>query len=161
MILSDVFDRFVERSPVSLMAWALIEYALPPSAVDALFGAHAERRYTRTPVFSDVVDLMAAVVCKIRPSIDAVYEKHADALGVTRKAVYDWSTGTSRPSEPSWSDTPRRPWGRSSTRWAAGPSPDRSAIAPGSSMAVTSAGPSTGSCLSTPPAMAPCRRRPW
>lgn len=28
-------------------------------------------------------------VCKIRPSIDAAYEKHAAALGVTRQAVYD------------------------------------------------------------------------
>jgi hypothetical protein len=31
---------------------------------------------------------MGMVVCKIRPSINAAYKKHAEALGVTRQAVY-------------------------------------------------------------------------
>jgi Transposase DDE domain len=88
MILSDIFERFVQESPVSVMTQALLENALPPSTVDALFEDVAERQYTRDLLFSDVVNLMGTVVCRIRPSINAAYKKNADALGVTRKAVY-------------------------------------------------------------------------
>jgi hypothetical protein len=88
MILSEVFERFAEESPVTVMVRAALENALPPSAVDALFEDVAERQYTRDLLFSDVVGLMGMVVCKIRPSINAAYKKHAEALGVTRQAVY-------------------------------------------------------------------------
>jgi hypothetical protein len=93
VILSEVFERFVEESPVTVMARATLENALPPSALDALFESVAERQYTRDLLFSDVVGLMAAVVCKVRPSINAAYKKYAEALGVTRKAVYDKING--------------------------------------------------------------------
>jgi hypothetical protein len=93
MILSEVFELFAEESPVTVMARAALENALPPSAVDALFEDVAERQYTRTLLFSDVVDLMAVVVGKVRPSINAAYKKHAEALGVTRKAVYNKING--------------------------------------------------------------------
>jgi IS4 transposase len=89
MILSEVFERFVQESPVSVMAQALLENALPPRTVDALFEEVAERQYTRNLLFSDVVNLMGTVVCRIRPSINAAYKKNAETLGVTRKAVYD------------------------------------------------------------------------
>jgi len=94
MILSEVFERFAEESPVTVMARAALENALPPSAIDALFEDVAERQYTRDLLFSDVVGLMGMVVCKIRPSINAAYKKHAEALGVTRQAVYDKINGT-------------------------------------------------------------------
>lgn len=87
MILSDVFERFVEDSPVSVMARATLENALTPTDVDALFEDVAVETYTRERLFSDVVDLMAMVVCKIRPTINAAYKKHAEALGVSRQAV--------------------------------------------------------------------------
>ena len=58
MILNEVFERFVEESPVSVMARAVLENALTPTAVDALFEGTAERQYTRELLFSDVVDLM-------------------------------------------------------------------------------------------------------
>jgi IS4 transposase len=88
MILGEVFERFVQDSPVSVMTQALLENALPPSTVDTLFENVAERQYTRELLFSDVVNLMGTVVCRIRPSINAAYKKNAEALGVTCKAVY-------------------------------------------------------------------------
>src|SRR3954471_24598066 len=97
MILSEVFERFVEESPVSVMARATLENALTPTDVDALFEDVAQNQYTRELLFSDVVDLMAMVVCKIRPSINAAYKKHAPTLGVTRQAVYDKINGTEPP----------------------------------------------------------------
>jgi hypothetical protein len=71
------------------MARATLENALTPTAVDALFEDVAEEQYTRELLFCDVVDFMATVVCKIRPSINRAYRKRAEALGVTRQAVYD------------------------------------------------------------------------
>jgi hypothetical protein len=97
MILSEVFERFAEESPVSVMARATLENALTPTDVDALFEDVAQEQYTRELLFSDVVDLMAMVVCKIRPSINAAYKKHAATLGVTRQAVYQKINGTEPP----------------------------------------------------------------
>jgi hypothetical protein len=93
MILSEVFERFVDESPVTVMARVALENALPPAALDALFEDVAERQYTRQLLFSDVVGLMAMVVCKVRPSINSAYKKYAESLGVTRKALYDKING--------------------------------------------------------------------
>jgi IS4 transposase len=99
MILSDIFQRFVQDSPVTVMTQAILENALPPATVDELFENHADLQYTRKLLFSDVVDLMSVVVCNIRPSINSAFKKMAPTLGVTRKAVYDKidrvETGTS------------------------------------------------------------------
>ena len=97
MILNEVFERFVEESPVSVMARAVLENALTPTVVDTLFENVAEQQYTRQLLFSDVVDLMGAVVCTIRPSINAASKKHAAALGVTRQAVSDKINRTEPP----------------------------------------------------------------
>jgi hypothetical protein len=72
-----------------VMAQALLENALPPSVVDSLFEQHAQLQYTRDLLFSDVVNLMSLVVCRIRPSINAAINKMGDTLTVTKKAVYD------------------------------------------------------------------------
>ena len=42
MIHSDVFERFVEDSPVCVMVQTLMENALSPTTVDTLFERHAE-----------------------------------------------------------------------------------------------------------------------
>jgi IS4 transposase len=87
MFLGEVFERFAAQSPVSVMARAAFEHALSADAVDALFEEHARRQYTRDLLFSQVVDLMALVVCQVRPSLNAAIKKRTD-LTVTRKAVY-------------------------------------------------------------------------
>lgn len=89
MIHSDVFQRFVEDSPVCVMTQALLENTLSPTTVDSLFEQHAEWQYTRNLLFSDIVHLMSLVVCGIRPSINSAFKKMAPYLGVTKKAVYD------------------------------------------------------------------------
>ena len=70
MIFSDVFERFIEDSPITVMVQAILENALPPATVDQLFEDYAEQQYTRALLFSGVVDLMSLVVCGIRPSIN-------------------------------------------------------------------------------------------
>jgi IS4 transposase len=89
MLCNDVFEQFAREAPVSVMVRATLENALNPRALDQLFEDTAQRQYTRTLLFSSIVDLMSTVVCRIRPSINAAYQKRASLLGVTRKAVYD------------------------------------------------------------------------
>jgi IS4 transposase len=89
VILDEIFERFAQQSPVTVMARAALEHTLSPRAIDALFERTAQRQYTRTLLFSSVVDLMGAVVAKIQPAINAAYRARAEALGVSLRAVYD------------------------------------------------------------------------
>ena len=63
---------------------------------------------------------MSLVVCRIRPSIHAAYQAHAETVGATLKAVYDKLDRTETADRrPPWSTRRPRGWPRSSTRWAA------------------------------------------
>jgi Transposase DDE domain len=89
MLCDEVFEQFAREAPVCVMVRATLENALNPQALDQLFEDTAQRQYTRTLLFSSIVDLMSTVVCRIRPSVNAASKKLAPVLGVTRKAVYD------------------------------------------------------------------------
>lgn len=89
MYLEAVFERFVQKSPVTVMTRACLEHALDPAALNALFEKHAEWQYTKKLLFSSVVDLMALVVCEIQPSVSAAYRAMKDDLHVTLTAMYD------------------------------------------------------------------------
>ncbi|HMA96986.1 MAG TPA: hypothetical protein VKP30_30080 [Polyangiaceae bacterium] len=66
MILSQLFERYIDRAPISVMARTLMEAALVPEELNALFEQTADRQYTRTLLFSSMVDLMGVVVSKSR-----------------------------------------------------------------------------------------------
>src|SRR5712671_2714866 len=87
MILGDVFERFAQDSPLSVMAQGLMENALSPSLVDQLFEDVAERQYTKKLLFSSIVDLMSLVVCRIQPAICAAYQGPAETIEASLKAV--------------------------------------------------------------------------
>ena len=53
-----------------------------PRVVDQLFEETADRQYTGDLLFSSVVGLMSLVVCRIRPSINAAYQKNAVPINV-------------------------------------------------------------------------------
>jgi IS4 transposase len=89
VVLDDIFERFVQQSPITVMVRAALEHALSPGAIDAIFERTAQRQYTRTLLFSSVVDLMGSVVAKIQPAVNAAYRARAEALGVSLRAVYD------------------------------------------------------------------------
>ena len=89
MVLDDVFERFIQRSPVTVMVRAALEHTLSPPVIDALFERTAQRQYTRTLLFSSVVDLMGSVVAGIQPAVNAAYRAKAETLGVSLRAVYD------------------------------------------------------------------------
>jgi hypothetical protein len=89
MYLDVVLNRFVQKSPVTVMTRACLEYALEPAALNALFEKHANLQYTKKLLFSSVVDLMALVVCRSQPSVSPAYRAMKKELGVSLTAVYD------------------------------------------------------------------------
>ena len=65
-MLGEVFERFVEKSPVSVMVRGLLERVLNPEKRDALFYRTALKQYTRDLLFSTVFELLCQVVCGLR-----------------------------------------------------------------------------------------------
>jgi IS4 transposase len=94
MILSDVFERFAQDAPLSVMAQGIMENALNPQILDQLFEDVAQKQFTHKLLFSTIVDLMSVVVCRIRPSIHAAFQARAETVGATIDAVYDKLDGT-------------------------------------------------------------------
>jgi hypothetical protein len=86
MIISKAFEKFVEGSPVCVMIRGALEYALSEQFVNELFENTAQRQYTRELLFSDVVDVMAGVVCQVFPSVYASYQKQCQRFSVSRRA---------------------------------------------------------------------------
>ncbi len=88
MWLSPIFERFVQKSPVTVMVRTLMEVVLAPSKLDDLFEKTAQTGYTREILFSTLVSMMTQVTCSVRQSIGAVYKEMADDLGVSNSAIY-------------------------------------------------------------------------
>jgi len=86
--MSDVFERFVKDSPVAVMARALMGRALEPSVLDGLFRKEAKKQYEKELLFSSLVNLMALVVCGIRPTVRTAYKAMRKELPVTLSALY-------------------------------------------------------------------------
>jgi len=89
MIFSKAIERFAERSPMSVMIRGSFEYALGEEFINQLFEQYAVRQYTRNLLFSDVVDVMAGVVCQVYPSVGAGFQKEKHRFSVSRQAFYD------------------------------------------------------------------------
>jgi IS4 transposase len=89
MLLGQVFDRFVQGSPLSVMTRGLLENVLQPEPLDDLFEHSAEVQYTRELLFSTVVDTMSLVVCGFYKSPRAVYLDRRSLFPVTLKCFYE------------------------------------------------------------------------
>jgi hypothetical protein len=60
-----------------------------PVRINALFERTAEKQYTKELLFSTSVDIMAAVACRIHPSVHAAYQADIEGVGVSVRALYD------------------------------------------------------------------------
>ena len=88
MILNAVFERFAKRTPITVMTRALLEHALGAEALNSLFQQHAQQQYTNKLLFSTMVDVMALVVCRMQPSVNAAYTQMKKEVGATVSALY-------------------------------------------------------------------------
>jgi IS4 transposase len=93
MALDAVVARFIEHSPVTVMARLALGRALDAQWIDEMFEQHGERQYTRELLFSTTVDLMSIVAVGLRPSLHAA-AKAATDLPVSITALYDKVNGT-------------------------------------------------------------------
>ena len=89
MLLGEVFQRFANGSPLTVLLRGTLEYALRPELLDQLFAATAARQYTHKLLFSTLVDVTALVVCRIHRSHHAAYQADPARVGVSLRALYD------------------------------------------------------------------------
>jgi hypothetical protein len=92
-MLGDVFERFVEKSPISVMVRATLERVLSADRLDLWYERTAEKQYTRELLFSTVYDLMSQVVFCVQPSVRAAYLAHAADVGTSIVSVYNKLNG--------------------------------------------------------------------
>ena len=92
-MLGAVFERFVEKSPISVMVRAALERVLGADRLDRFYERTAQRQYTRDLLFSSVYDLMSQVVFRVQPSVRAAYRAQEEEVGTTIVSVYKNSMG--------------------------------------------------------------------
>ncbi len=73
-MLNPVFDPFVKKSPISVMARGMMERVLDPQQLDNWFETTADQQYTKELLFSTVFDIMSQVVRGSHPSVHATYQ---------------------------------------------------------------------------------------
>src|SRR5512135_3285251 len=89
MRFGDIFERFLQEAPISVMFRALLERALDPDELNRLFEQTTSSQYTRELLFSSVVDLMSLVVCGVKPSVRSASLASLGKISASLTAVYE------------------------------------------------------------------------
>ena len=93
MFFSEVMDRFVEKSAVSVMFRGTLENIVTAELLDEIFVRSARRQRPSELLFSSIVDLLALVATGSRRSVNDAYRAREDAFNVSVTAVYDKLNG--------------------------------------------------------------------
>ena len=88
-MLGEVFERFVEKSPISVMVRASLERVLGADRLDLWYDRTVEKQYTRDLLFSSVYDMMNQVVFCVQPSVRAAYQAQQDDIATSLVSVYN------------------------------------------------------------------------
>jgi IS4 transposase len=88
-MVATIFERFVQESPVAVMVRATLENAFSAPALDRLFMGAAEQQYTRTLLFSTVVELMTTVVLRQEKSLHAAFQQRREQVAVGISSLYE------------------------------------------------------------------------
>ena len=73
-MLSSILERFIDQSPVSVIAQSLMLRVFRPERMDQLFEQFAQRQQQQHLLFSAQVDLMSLVVCGTSGCVVSVIE---------------------------------------------------------------------------------------
>jgi hypothetical protein len=92
-MLGQVFERFVQKSPLSVMVRGTLERVLGADQLNQFYDRTANNQYTRELLFSTVYDLMSDVVFRHQPSVRAAYRARASEIGTSLTAVYNKLNG--------------------------------------------------------------------
>ncbi|RKT47416.1 transposase [Thiocapsa rosea] len=85
-MFGEILQKFVEKSPTTVMVRVLLERLLNPEKLDRWFEATRQTQYTRNILFSSLVGLMLQVVCRTQASVHAAYRQANIAASIV--AVY-------------------------------------------------------------------------
>ena len=88
-MLGEVFERFVEKSPISVMVRASLERVLGADRLDLWYERTTQKQYTRDLLFSSVYDMMNQVVFCVQPSVRAASQAHQDDRATSLGSVYN------------------------------------------------------------------------
>ena len=88
-MLDQVFESFIEESPVSVMFRGTLENIFSSQRLDAIFQDHAESQISGELAFSTCAGLLSLVTTRIRPSVHAAYRKNVQKVGVSVESVYN------------------------------------------------------------------------
>jgi len=88
MVVSDLLRRFMQESPVTVMARAVLEHAFPDQVLDQMFKRTAQRQYEDQLLFSTVVKVLSAVVTRGRKSVRDAYLAEAAQAQASLSALY-------------------------------------------------------------------------
>jgi hypothetical protein len=86
--MDEVFARFTEQSPFSVMTRATLEHLFADDFLNQVFHDHAQRQYQRHLTFATITTLLTQVVLRYRPSVRNAYHR-APPPAATLKAVYE------------------------------------------------------------------------
>lgn len=92
-MLPAAFEPFVKEGPFCVLARAALESLFARDRLDALFARTAQRQYTRELLFSQLVELMSAVVLRQQPSVRAAFLNGVGNVTVSDQAVYNKLAG--------------------------------------------------------------------
>jgi hypothetical protein len=88
-MLPTAFEPFLKDSPFCVLARACLESLFSAERLDQLFRDTAQKQYTRELLFSQLVELMTAVVLRQQPSVHAAYRKGVGGITVSDQSVYN------------------------------------------------------------------------
>lgn len=89
MAFKDVFDRFAERSPCSVIFQSVAARMFSAAVINRLFDQNAITQYTRHIDFATVVAIGLSVVCRIAASTNAAFTTLGrKVVGGSAKALY-------------------------------------------------------------------------
>ena len=89
-----MFQRFMEKAPVTVMVRSTLERVLSPATLDRIFASAAVRQVEGELLFSSVVELLALVVWRQRDSVNQAYKHAKEDFEVSVRSVYNKLKGT-------------------------------------------------------------------
>ncbi len=92
-MLNQVFDAFVDESPVTVMFRGTLENIFSSQRLEAIFQQHSQRQISGELAFSTCVGLLSLVTTRIQPSVHAAYRKNVHDISVSVKSVYNKLNG--------------------------------------------------------------------
>ena len=92
-MLSKIFNPFVEKAPVSVMARAAMERLLSPLWINEVFKKTTDGQYTRELLFSSLFGVMIRVVLSQARSVRYAYLMKAEEITVSLTSVYNKLNG--------------------------------------------------------------------